>query len=103
MEELNLAISGLLQAIAGLAIAYITKKIRDYVNSIRDEKARKALLDAVIPATNWATNQFGSGKTPTRAEVASNVVLYLYDHFPEYIKMLGLDRESVRSLVEARL
>lgn len=103
MTELEQALNQLLLILATAAIGYAVKLVRDYVNSIKNEKLRAEVDKALVNAINWARAHAVANRIPTVAETTSGAVQYMYDNLPGIIASLGLDKDSVRKLIEARL
>lgn len=103
MDDLQTALTQLLLAVATAGIAYAVKKVRDFVNSVTSEKNRAELDKALVNSIKWAHGQFASGTVPTKAAVVTEAMEYVYANLPGIVKALGLDEDSVKKLIEARL
>lgn len=103
MDELQQALTQLLLAVAAAGIALVVKKVRDLVNSIKNEKLRAEMDKALVNSIKWAHGQYAQGVVPNRTKVLSDAMTYIYANLPGIVKALGLDEDSVKKLIEARL
>ncbi len=103
MDQFVQAISGLLMLVATIAIGIVGDKLRSYLKAKVNEKAREVVLPALTKAIEYVHKNVEGGTVPTRDEVVTGAVDYMFAHTADSLKKLGLDWESVRQMVLARL
>ena len=103
LDALQGALNGLLTALATAAIAWLTLHVRNFFQSKLNQDQRNFVVPMFTQALDWARKQFESGTPPSREAILSKAVDYMFDHAPDALKALKLDRDSVRSALSARL
>lgn len=103
IEEFVTALTGLLTLVATIVIGVVGDKVRGVLKDKRLEKAREVVLPALTNAIKYAHKNVETGTVPSREEVLSGAVDYMFANAEDSLKKLGLDAESVRKLILARL
>jgi hypothetical protein len=97
-------IGGALSALAGWALLALSKLL----GLKSDSEYRQYVQDAVNRGIDYAVNRAAEyarqkSKIPVRSEAIEIAVEYVLRAVPDGVKQLGLDRERVRAMVDARL
>jgi len=104
IDVLVWAVGGALSALAAWALLALSKLL----GLKSDSERRRYVQDAVNRGIDYAVTRAAEyarqkSKIPVRSEAIEIAVEYVLKAVPDGIKKLGLDRERVRAMVDARL
>lgn len=83
-------------------IAYVGKRISDWIGLKQDEAARKVLNDALTNAANFAVQKATKGQQ-TAAVVAQEAANYVSERVPDAMNRLKITKGQIPDMVAARV